>query len=76
MVYLIKKRANFVSEFFKLVISFVAPTEYDPKATKTGSWNARINAGINICYWRIADFTSSNTETTKTDDENEIGMGK
>jgi hypothetical protein len=36
IVYLIKKRANFVSEFFG-ISDFFCLTEYDPKAPKTGS---------------------------------------
>ena len=80
IVSLIKERANFVSEFWDLSdFFFVAPTDYDEKASK--NWNtatpALMQELISVLE-EISDFTVMNIETIVKDwmVKNEIGMGK
>jgi glutamyl-tRNA synthetase len=80
IVSLIKERANFVSEFWDLSdFFFVAPTDYDEKASK--NWNiatpALMQELISVLE-EISDFTVMNIETIVKDwmTKNEIGMGK
>jgi glutamyl-tRNA synthetase len=80
IVSLIKERAHFVSEFWELSdFFFVAPIEYDAKATK--NWKVETPALMQeliSVVEEITDFTSINIEiivkTWMT--KNEIGMGK
>jgi glutamyl-tRNA synthetase len=80
VVSLIKERADFVSEFWALSdFFFVAPTEYDAKASK--NWKAETPALMTeliSVMEEITDFTSMNIETIVKDwmTKNEIGMGK
>ena len=80
IVSLIKERAHFVSEFWELSdFFFVAPTEYDAKATK--NWKAETPALMQVLISvveEINDFTSMNIETIVKNwmTKNEIGMGK
>jgi glutamyl-tRNA synthetase len=80
VVSLIKERAHFVSEFWDLTdFFFVAPTDYDAKASK--NWKeetpALMQELISVLQ-EITDFTSTNIETIVKDwmTKNEIGMGK
>ncbi|WP_310558891.1 glutamate--tRNA ligase [Flavobacterium sp.] len=80
IVSLIKERAHFVSEFWELSdYFFVAPTNYDEKASK--NWNtatpALMQEMISV-LGEITDFTAANIETIVKDwmTKNEIGMGK
>jgi glutamyl-tRNA synthetase len=63
-VSLIKERAHFVSEFWELSdFFFVAPSEYDAKATK--NWKAETPALMQeliVVVDEITDFTSMNIE--------------
>lgn len=80
IVYLIKERANFVSDFWELSnYFFVSPIAYDEKARKnwkeeTPNLMKQLIAILNL----IEDFTSINIETIVKDwmTKNEIGMGK
>jgi len=80
IVSLIKDRAHFVSEFWEMSdFFFVAPTNYDEKASK--NWKAETPALIQeliSVIEEITDFTSLNIETIVKDwmTNNEIGMGK
>jgi glutamyl-tRNA synthetase len=80
IVSLIKERAHFVSEFWELSdFFFVAPSEYDAKATK--NWKAETPALMQeliVVVDEITDFTSMNIEIIVKDwmTKNEIGMGK
>ncbi|MFT7396335.1 MAG: glutamyl-tRNA synthetase [Flavobacterium sp.] len=80
IVSLIKERAHFVSEFWELSdFFFVAPSEYDAKATK--NWKAETPALMQELLSvvdGITDFTSMNIEIIVKDwmTHNEIGMGK
>ncbi|HEY6143151.1 MAG TPA: glutamate--tRNA ligase [Flavobacterium sp.] len=80
IVYLIKERAHFVSEFWDLSdFFFVAPTSYDEKASK--NWKEETPALMQeliSVLGEITDFTSVNIETIVKDwmTKNEIGMGK
>ena len=80
IVSLIKERAHFVSEFWEISdFFFVAPTEYDAKATK--NWKEETPALMQeliTVVEEITDFTSMNIETIVKDwmRKNEIGMGK
>ena len=80
IVSLIKERAHFVSEFWEMSdFFFVAPTNYDEKASK--NWKAEtpvlMQELISIVE-EITDFTSLNIEKIVKDwmTINEIGMGK
>jgi glutamyl-tRNA synthetase len=63
-LFLIKERAHFVSEFWELSdFFFVAPSEYDAKATK--NWKAETPALMQeliVVVDEITDFTSMNIE--------------
>ncbi len=81
VVGLTKERATFVSDFWELSkFFFVAPTEYDAKASKkqwkpeTGSLMQRLVGVLS----KINNFTSSNIETIVKEwlTENEFGSGK
>ncbi|MFM7894874.1 MAG: glutamate--tRNA ligase, partial [Flavobacterium sp.] len=80
VVYLIKERANFVTEFWDLAdYFFEAPTTYDEKAAKnwkeeTPGLMQQVISELN----KIEDFTSANIETLLKEwmTANEIGMGK
>jgi glutamyl-tRNA synthetase len=80
VVSLIKERANFVSDFWKLAdYFFVAPTSYDEKAAK--NWKEEtpnLMQQLISVLENIGDFTSINIETIVKDwmTKNEIGMGK
>jgi glutamyl-tRNA synthetase len=80
IVSLIKERAHFVSDFWEMSdFFFVAPTEYDAKASK--NWKeetpALMQELISVLEG-INDFTSMNIETIVKEwmTSNEIGMGK
>jgi glutamyl-tRNA synthetase len=78
--FLIKERANFVSDFWDLSdYFFVAPTSYDEKAAK--NWKEEtpnLMQQLISVLENIGDFTSVNIETIVKDwmTKNEIGMGK
>ena len=80
IVSLIKERAHFVSEFWEMSdFFFVAPTEYDAKASK--NWKEETPAllqNLIAVLEGIEDFTSVNIETIVKEwlTTNEIGMGK
>jgi glutamyl-tRNA synthetase len=80
IVSLIKERANFVSDFWEMSdFFFVAPLEYDAKASK--NWKEEttpIMQQLITVLEEISDFTSTNIEAVVKDwmTENEIGMGK
>ncbi len=80
IVWLIKERANFVSEFWELSDYFFdAPTTYDEKASK--NWKEEtpdLMKKLIEVLKNITDFTSQNIETIVKDwmTKNEIGMGK
>jgi glutamyl-tRNA synthetase len=80
IVFLIKERAHFVSEFWDLSdFFFVAPTSYDEKASK--NWKEETPALMQeliSVLGEITDFTSLSIETIVKDwmTKNEIGMGK
>ena len=80
IVFLIKERANFVSEFWEMSdFFFVAPTSYDEKASK--NWKPETPAlmqDLISVVEEISDFTSLNIETLVKDwmTKNEIGMGQ
>ncbi|WP_445709910.1 glutamate--tRNA ligase [Flavobacterium sp.] len=80
VVSLVKERANFVTELWDLSdYFFVAPNEYDAKASKnwkdeTPELMQKVITELNT----ISDFTSLNIETLLKEwmTQNEIGMGK
>lgn len=81
VISLIKERATFVSDFWELgSFFFMAPTEYDPKATKK-NWKEGtpdlMNELIEIIS-KIDDFNSLNIENTIKEwiTSKEIGFGK
>ena len=80
IVSLIKERANFVSDFWEMSdFFFVAPIEYDAKASK--NWKEEttpLMQQLIAVLEEISDFTSINIETIVKDwmTKNEIGMGK
>jgi glutamyl-tRNA synthetase len=80
IVSLIKERANFVSEFWEMSdFFFVAPLEYDAKASK--NWKEETTPLMHqliTVLKEIEDFKSINIETIVKDwmTRNEIGMGK
>ena len=80
IVFLIKERANFVSDFWELSdYFFQAPNSYDEKASK--NWNSATPALMQqliSVLANIEDFTSINVETIVKNwiTANEIGMGK
>ncbi|MCW2117983.1 glutamate--tRNA ligase [Flavobacterium sp. 7A] len=80
IVSLIKERAHFVSEFWEMSdFFFVAPSEYDAKASK--NWKEETPALMQQLITVLAaieDFTSVNIETIVKEwmTINEIGMGK
>ncbi|MBC5840521.1 glutamate--tRNA ligase [Flavobacterium sp. F-380] len=80
IVSLIKERANFVSDFWEMSdFFFVAPIEYDAKASK--NWKEEttpLMQQLIAVLEEISDFTSINIETIVKDwmTTNEIGMGK
>jgi glutamyl-tRNA synthetase len=80
VVFLIKERANFVSDFWELSdYFFVAPTSYDEKAAK--NWKEEtpnLMQQLISVLENIGDFTSVTIETIVKDwmTKNEIGMGK
>ncbi|AWG20846.1 glutamate--tRNA ligase [Flavobacterium faecale] len=80
IVSLIKERAHFVSEFWEMSdFFFVAPSEYDAKASK--NWKEETPALMQQLITILAaieDFTSVNIETIVKEwmTTNEIGMGK
>jgi len=80
IVSLIKDRANFVSDFWELGdFFFVAPTEYDAKASKNWKEDTTpLMQQLIVVLEEISDFTSVNIETIVKDwiTKNEIGMGK
>jgi len=80
IVYLIKERANFVSDFWELSdYFFEAPTSYDEKAAKNWKEDTpRTMQELISVLENIEDFTSANIETDVKDwmTQNEIGMGK
>lgn len=81
VVALIKERASFVTDFWNLSkFFFVAPTEYDAKASKkqwrpeTGQLMTKLAAEL----LRINNFTSQNIENIVKEwlTKNELGFGK
>jgi glutamyl-tRNA synthetase len=80
IVSLIKERAHFVEEFWELSeFFFVAPTNYDEKATK--NWKEEtpdLMQSLITELDKIEEFKSENIETEIKDwmSKNEIGMGK
>jgi glutamyl-tRNA synthetase len=80
IVHSLKDRANFVEEFWELGdFFFVAPLEYDEKATK--NWKAEtplLMQNVADLLNQIEDFSSLNIETIVKAwmTEFEIGMGK
>ncbi|WP_366185753.1 glutamate--tRNA ligase [Flavobacterium ovatum] len=80
IVSLIKERAHFVSDFWEMSeFFFVAPTEYDAKASK--NWKEEtpeLMQQLITVLEGISDFTSVNIETIVKQwmTANEIGMGK
>jgi len=80
IVSLIKERADFITDFWKLSdYFFAAPTSYDEKATK--NWKEETPALMQqliAVIETIEDFTSLNMESIIKDwmTQNEIGMGK
>ncbi len=81
VVSLIKERATFVSDFWNLSkFFFVAPTEYDAKASKK-QWKEttpQIMNDLISVLTNIEDFSSQNIETIVKEwlTENELGFGK
>jgi glutamyl-tRNA synthetase len=66
IVSLIKERAHFVSEFWEMSdFFFVAPTNYDEKASKTGKKTPALMQEL-ISMLQKYRFHLSNIETTKT----------
>jgi glutamyl-tRNA synthetase len=80
IVSLVKERAHFVEEFWELSeFFFVAPTNYDEKATK--NWKEEtpdLMQSLITELDKIEEFKSENIETEIKDwmSKNEIGMGK
>lgn len=80
IVSLVKERANFVTELWELSdYFFVAPNEYDAKASK--NWKEETPELMQKVIKEletISDFTSLNIETLLKEwmTQNEIGMGK
>ena len=80
IVSLVKERANFVSDFWEMSdFFFVAPTDYDAKASKNWKEDTTpLMQQLIVVLEDISDFTSINIETIVKDwmTTNEIGMGK
>ena len=80
IVFLIKERANFVSEFWEMSsFFFEAPTSYDEKAVKNWKEDTpELMKQLIAVLSAIIDFTSINIETIVKNwmTQNEIGMGK
>ena len=80
IVGMVKERANFVTELYDLAdYFFVAPTEYDAKASK--NWKEEtpdLMKKVIVELNTIEDFTSATIETHLKEwmTANEIGMGK
>ena len=81
LVGLIKERATFVNDFWDLSkFFFVAPTEYDEKASKK-QWKEAtplVMKDLIAVLSEIEDFSASNVETIVKDwiTSNELGFGK
>ncbi|MEN8187554.1 MAG: glutamate--tRNA ligase [Bacteroidota bacterium] len=81
VISLIKERATFVSDFWELSdYFFVAPTEYDKKASKK-AWKAdtpELMKGLIEVLRSIDDFSSKNVESIVKEwiTSKEIGFGK
>lgn len=81
VVDLIKERATFISDFWDLsAYFFIAPTEYDSKATKK-AWKENTNELMQELIQileKIKDFTDENIESTVKEwiQQKELGFGK